>query len=123
MMHTFPPDEAYRRVELDALVLGGDARLLTRLCLTEAVGSLERALLWHGKEDTRRRNSALGKAIGSAQALRLGVDRAHPLGEALLTLYGSAAAQLTAAMIRFDQVVVKQVCADLRDLAEAFDKA
>lgn len=120
MLHIVPPAEAYRRVELDALVLGGDARQLTRLCIAEAVSALERALLWHERADTGRRNTAIGKAIGSVQALRLGVDRTHPLSGALLTMYGSAAARLTGAMIRFNEAVVTEVRADLRDLAEAF---
>lgn len=123
MLQVVCPAEAYRRVELDALVLGGDARQLTKLCLAEAMMSLERALLWDENDESRRRNTALAKAIGSIQALRLGVDRQHPLSDALLTLYGSAASRLTKAVIRFDKDVVAEVCADLRDLAEAFRTA
>lgn len=120
MLQVIPPAEAYRRVELDALVLGGDARQLIKLCLAEAVGSLDRALLWHDKGDRGRRNSALAKAISGIQALRMGIDQQHPLGGALLTLYGSAAARLTRTLIRFDASAVAQVSADLNELADAF---
>lgn len=123
MLHPLPPAEAYRRVQLDAWIAGGDARQLTRICLAEAVGALGRALLWHDRGDGARRSGALGKALSCTQALRLGVDGTQPLGGALLVVYGDTAARLARSLGRFDREGVQAVRDDLLELEQAFNTA
>lgn len=123
MLLPLPPAEAYRRVELDALIAGGDARQLTRLCLAEAIGALNRAVLWHERSDRARRSASLGRALCCVQALRMGVDGAHPLADALLVVYADASAKIARAMVRFDRAVVAAVRRDFLDMEEAFAAA
>lgn len=120
MLHPLEPAEAYRRVELDAWIAGSDQRQLTRVCLAEAVASLGRALAWDEKGDDDRRDMALLRGMSATQALLLGVDRSQPLGPALFTVYGEAGKRLTAALRRFDRLVVASVRQDLSDIEEAF---
>ena len=120
MLHPLDPAEAYRRVELDAWIAGSDQRQLTRVCLSEATAALNRALLWEGRGGSARRDTALVKAMSCIQALLLGVDRAHPLGGALLTVYGEAGGRVAAALQRFDRENVEYIRQDLLDIEQAF---
>lgn len=123
MLHPLEPAEAYRRVELDAWIAGSDQRQLTRVCLSEANAALARALLWDQRGDAARSDKALLMAVSCVQALLLGVDRAHPLGGALLNVYGEAGSRLTASLRRFDRARVAAVRQDLLDMERAFAAA
>lgn len=123
MLHPLEPAEAYRRVELDAWIAGSDQRQLTRVCLSEAIAALARALLWDQRGDATRRDLALLKAVSCVQALVLGVDRAHPLGGALLVVYGEAGSRLASSIRQFDRDGVSAVRQDLLDMERAFAAA
>lgn len=84
------PNEAYRRSLLDARVQGGDTAALVRLCLEQAIVSLNSALFAQERDNPLLRSKALTRALTAITALEMGIDREAPLAEALLQVYGAA---------------------------------
>jgi hypothetical protein len=107
-------------VEIDACIASGDPAQMTRLCIAETIGALNRSLYFASKKDETARRNCLLKAISSIQALQLGVDRDHPMGVALLTLYGSACAGVTRSLRYFDETVITAIRRDFLDIEQAF---
>ncbi len=120
MLHRATPQEAYRRVELDAFIAGGEAAQLTRLCFAEALGALNRSLYFDERGDHQPRSQCLDKAIASIQALRLGVDRDHALGPALLTVYGNALGRLAGQLRTFDSREIVALRQDILEIEQVF---
>lgn len=123
MLHRPSPAEAYRRVEIDAYIVGGEAAQLTRLCLAETIGALNRALYFDSKHQAEQRGACLDKAMSSIQALKLGVDRKQPLAEALLIVYGNAIGQLMRNLRAFDARAVAAIRHDFLEIEQAFAEA
>jgi flagellin-specific chaperone FliS len=117
------PAEAYRRVEIDAYIVGGEAAQLTRLCLAETIGALNRALYFDSRSEAEQRSACLAKASASIQALKLGVDRKQPLAEALLIVYGNAIGRLSRNMREFDARAISALRQDFLDIEQAFAEA
>lgn len=120
MLHRPGPAEAYRRVEIDAYIVGGEAAQMIRLCLAETVGALNRALYFDSKGDADARANCLAKAISCIQALKLGVDRTQPLAQALLVVYGNAVARLTRQLRSFDHQALAALRQDFVEIEQAF---
>lgn len=110
-------------MEIDAFILGGEAAQMTRLCLTELVGALNRALYFDSKGATEARGNCLSKALSCVQALKLSVDRAQPLGKALLIVYGNAAGKVTRNLRNFDPQVIAALRQDFLEIDQAFAEA
>jgi len=123
MLHRPGPAEAYRRVEIDAYIVGGEAAQMTRLCLAETIGALNRALYFDSKADGEARVNCLTKALSCIQALKLGVDRTQPLAEALLVVYGNAVGRLTRNMRIFDARAISALRQDFLEIEQAFAEA
>ncbi len=117
------PAEAYRRVEIDAFIVGGQGAQLTRLCFAEAIGALNRSLYFDGKNEPEARGKCITKAISSVQALRMGIDRKHPIANALLTVYGNAIGRLASNMGSFEPDDIVALRHDLLEIEQAFAQA
>jgi len=118
------PREAYRRSEIDARVQGGaDPANLVHLCLEQAIGGLGLAVIAHERKDPTARSKALTRALSAVTALEIGVDRAAPLSEALLKIYGAARKAILDSVLAFDPVLLGQVRQDFIDIGHAFGRA
>ena len=120
MLHRARPAEAYRRVEIDAFIAGGQAAQLTRLCLAETISALNRALYFDSKGEAQQRGACVAKAVSSIQALTLSVDRAAALGEALLVVYGDAITRIMRNQRAFDSGAIEAIRTDFLELEQAF---
>jgi len=123
MLHRPGPAEAYRRVEIDAYIVGGEAAQMTRLCLAETIGALNRALYFDSKGDGEARTNCLTKGMYCIQALKMGVDRSQPLADALLIVYGNAVGRLTHNMRVFDPQAIAVLRQDFLEIEQAFAEA
>lgn len=112
------PAEIYRRVELDARVEGSDGIGLTRLCLDEAIGELDRARQAHARGNFPARNDALSCASVRISALRNGVAQDNPLRGPLQHLYGSAEHAVRLAIANYRPEVLARVRQDLSDIRD-----
>lgn len=117
------PAEAYRRVAVDACVQGSHGHALTALCFMEATAALRCAIYADRHGHLLLRGRALVRARSAVQALRAGVERSHPLGPALLTIYGSCDAVITRCMTSFDADGVMGAINDLDEILGALDVA
>ncbi len=120
MLAAIAPSEAYLRVEIDAYIFGGNTTQLTRLCLAETIGAINRALFFDANGQPDKRSNALLKALSCVQALKLGVDPGQPLGEALLVVYGDACARLTRGTVKFDRAGMAALRDDFLEMEQAF---
>lgn len=121
MLHRPGPSEAYRRVEIDAYIAGSDARFLTMLCLQEAIAALDRALFADRQRRIDLRAKSTSRAYSCVDALCMGVDAKHPMGEALLTVYGSVRHRLKNSLVSFDPQSIVSLRTDLDELRQAFE--
>lgn len=112
------PQQAYRKVELDALVLGSSGIGLVDLCFERALSALGRALIPGGASFTNR-SRALSDALLALTALRQGVDEMAPLGATLIEFYSTAIDAVSAAILRFDPASLTALKTDLADIHAA----
>lgn len=117
------PAEAYRRVAVDACIQGSRGHALTSLCFLEATSALRRAIYADRNGHLLLRGRALVRARSAVQALRAGVERSHPLGPALLTIYGSCDAAIARGMTHFDADGLTLAITDLEEILAALDVA
>ncbi|MDT0574676.1 flagellar protein FliS [Croceicoccus sp. F390] len=116
MLMRLSPAQAYRRVELDAFIMGAAAADLTAICFDEAIGAIRRAIFAHDRASPDLRDRSLLTAINSIDALRLGVDRNHALAHALLTIYHGAGMLVRSSMRQFDAGNLQQAATDLSEI-------
>ncbi|WP_181815647.1 flagellar protein FliS [Alteripontixanthobacter maritimus] len=114
---------AYRRVELDALVLGSSGPALVHLCLGEAIAALDRAASPIAGSQRSIRSAALCRVLLALSALRAGVDAAKPIGPALLEIYAAASDAVTAATLQYRAEPLARVRQDLCDLRDAIPRS
>lgn len=117
------PEEAYRRVAVEACIRGGAARDITLLCFEQLAGELVRAERADRRGDREARSAALTRAHGALTALEMGLDKAHPLAAPLGHLYGAARAVIIKALVRFEAAGLRQVRLDFAELGEALRAA
>ncbi|NTZ44097.1 hypothetical protein G7A66_13610 [Altererythrobacter sp. SALINAS58] len=89
----------------------------------EATAALRRALYADRHGNLLLRGRELVRARSAVQALRAGVEPNHPLGPALLTIYGSCDAVIARCMTSFDADAVARTITDLDDILSALDTA
>ena len=113
------PSEAYRRVDFDARVKGADSRQLVDLCLEQVAGSLGRAIYAETRGDNAAKSAALTRAVAALTALQMGVDPAHPTGQALLQLYSSARVAALDCVLAFDADKLDAIRRDFIEIRQA----
>lgn len=120
MLRVMDPAAAYRRIEFDACVAGSDAGDLVLLCIAHVRAALSQAI-WADRQDNREsRVRALGQARSGLVALRMGVDRASPIANDLLTLYGAMEDSVTASQFRFNRPAMDRLTIDLDEIAAVY---
>ncbi len=119
MLHLSSPSEAYRRVDFDARVAGGDPRDLTLLCYERLDTALGRALLAEQRSDVAGRSKALTDALAALTALKLGLDPAHPLAASFKIMFDNARQQLLNGVPKIDVAAVSTLREDFAELAGA----
>lgn len=111
------PNEAYRRIEFDARVVGADPRQLVLVCYDQLTGALGRALLGARQGDNRLKSEALTRALAAIAALQMGIDPAAPIAAVLTRFYAAARKALLDCVLDFDPVVVERLRDDFSEIA------
>jgi flagellar protein FliS len=119
MLQNRDPSEAYRRVEFDARVNGGDSRQLVDLCLEQVAGSIGRAIHAAGTGDNGAKSRALTRAVAALTALQLGVDADAPTGQALLQVYQSARTAILDNVLNFNEATLGRIRQDFIEIRQA----
>lgn len=119
MLAITDPNEAYRRSDFDARVQGGDTSALVHLCLEQAILGIGGAQHAQTVANPTLRSKALTRAVAAVIALEMGVDRAAPLGKALLSVYGAVRQVLLDSAVRFDAEALASARQDLIDIKGA----
>jgi len=117
------PDAAYRRVDFDARVTGADPMELVGLCYEHLVAALGSALFAHDRKDNAAKSAALTRAVSALTALQLGVKGTEGVAAALLQFYGAAKSALLDSVLAFDPVRIREVRADILEIASALHGA
>ncbi len=113
------PHDAYRRVELDARIGGGDPRQLVALCYEKLDAALSAALFGHRAGDIAARSKAVTRALSAVTALLLGVDGESDVARALRQFYGAAHHALLDNALGFDAEAIIRLRQDFADIAGA----
>lgn len=119
MLALTDPHEAYRRSSLDARVQGGDSAELVQICLEQVILGLNSAIFAQQRGDLSLRSKSLTRTLTAITALEMGVDRAAPLADALLQVYGSARRILLANVTEFDVDQLARVRSDFVEIEAA----
>ncbi|MEP7222263.1 MAG: flagellar protein FliS [Novosphingobium sp.] len=119
MLARHTPQEAYRRVEMDARVNGSDARQLVSLCYEQMISALGSALHAAGHGDNRGKSAAMTRAMASLTALQLGVSGDTGVAAALRHFYESARRTLLDNVLAFDAVAVSVLRQDFINIGRA----
>ena len=117
------PQEAYRKVDFDARVVGADPRQLVVLCYEQLTGALSRALHAASLGDNRAKSEALTRALAAITALQMGIDPAAPVASALGHFYAAARQALLDCVLDFQPRTVEQLRGDFAEIAGALAKA
>lgn len=113
------PQEAYRRIDFDARVVGADPRQLLALCFEQLVSALGSALYAAEHGDNRLKSHSLTRALSALTALQMGVDRDQPIAPALFTLYEAARRAVLDSVLDFDDEKLALVRQDFIDISAA----
>jgi flagellar protein FliS len=113
------PQDAYRRVEIDARVGGSDPRQLVVLCYEQLIGALGSAIVAHQRKDNAAKSAAITRALSSLAALQLGVDGEGEVAWALRHLYEATRRSLLDMVLRFDAATVETIRTDYVDILRA----
>lgn len=117
------PEEAYRKVTVEARVRSGEAREITLLCFEVVVGELVRAERADLRGDGEARSAALTRAHGALAALEMGLDPANPMAGPLRQIYAAARAVIIKGLARFDAGRLREVRRDFSELGAALKAA
>ena len=113
------PQEAYRRVDLDARVAGADPRQLVTLCYEQLSAALASALFAHESGNNQARSQAITRALSAITALQLGVAGDEGVAGSLHQFYASVRGALLDAALDFAPRRIAAVRADLIEIAAA----
>lgn len=117
------PNQAYRRVDFEARVVGGSPRDLVLVCYDQLGQSIARALACHDRRDNLGKSEALTRALTAIAALQMGIDPAAPMAGALGDFYAGARRVLLDAVLNFDPGALASLNQDVRDVARALADA
>lgn len=117
------PDEAYRKVELDARIEGSDGEGLAKICLEAVIQSLDRACIAHSRGKAIMRNEALTRANMIILGMERALDPANPLSGAIREFYGGAKFTIAGAISDFDGPAISRLRDDFDEILSAlFEK-
>jgi flagellar protein FliS len=119
MLARHTPQEAYRRVEMDARVTGSDPWQLVSLCYEQLIGALGSALHAAAHGDNRGKSAGMTRAISSLTALQLGVSGETGVAAALRHFYESTRRTLLDNVLDFNPQAVSAMRQDFIDIARA----
>lgn len=117
------PQDAYRRVEIDARVGGSDPRQLVTLCYEQLIGALGSALYAAQAGDNRGKSQAITKALSALTALQIGVTGDEQVAWALRHLYEATRMALLDSVLAFDAATVATIRGDYVDILKAMTSA
>ncbi len=118
-----PPQDAYRRVEIDARVGGSDPRQLVTLCYEQLIGALGSALHAGQTSDNRGKSQAITKALSALTALQIGVTGDAQVAWALRHLYEATRKALLDSALAFDANSIATIRNDYVDILKAMTAA
>ena len=113
------PQDAYRRVELDARIGGSDPRQLVSLCYEQLIGALGTALHAAEAGDNQRKSESLTRALSSLTALQLGVSGEGEITWALRHLYEATRKSVLDSVLAFDAEAIATIRQDYIDILRA----
>ncbi|MEO5598690.1 MAG: flagellar protein FliS [Novosphingobium sp.] len=119
MLARHTPQEAYRRVEMDARVNGSDARQLVSLCYEQLISALGSALHAAARGDNRGKSAGMTRAMASLTALQLGVSGETGIATALRHFYEAARRTLLDNVLAFDADAISAMRQDFIDIGRA----
>jgi flagellar protein FliS len=119
MLARHTPQEAYRRVEMDARVNGSDPRQLVSLCYEQLIGALGSALHAAAQGDNRGKSAGMTRAMSSLTALQLGVSGEGGVADALRHFYEATRRTLLDNVLAFDPQTIATMRQDFIDIAKA----
>jgi flagellar protein FliS len=117
------PQDAYRRVELDARIGGSDPRQLVTLCYEQLIGALGSALHAAERGDNRGKSESLTRALSTVTALQLGVSGENDVSWALRHLYEATRKSLLDCVLAFDADAITLIRQDYVDILRAMTSA
>lgn len=113
------PQEAYRRVAIDARIAGAGRGQLVLMCYEQLDLALGASLLAATRRDNAAKSQALTRALSSLTALQLGVSHEAAIASALRQFYEAARARLLDNVLAFDAEAVRALRSDFAEIARA----
>ncbi|MFM5908737.1 MAG: flagellar export chaperone FliS [Novosphingobium sp.] len=113
------PQDAYRRVELEARIGGSDPRQLVTLCYEQLIGALGTALHAAERGDNQKKSEGLTRAMSAVTALQLGVTGEGEVTWALRHLYEATRKALLDSVLTFDARAIAVIRQDYIDILGA----
>lgn len=120
MLAAHDPGLAYRRSSFEARLLAASPQDMVLVCLDDLLANLVRFEQAELRDDRASRSSALTRCITALTALEMGVDRAAPLGAALLQLYAAAKSTLLGMVVSIEVGQLRTIKADFEDIRNSF---
>ena len=117
------PHDAYRKVQVNARILGSDHKDLVAICFEQVVSEVGRAIRANDTGDTTNRSEALTRAIAAITALEMGLDRNNPVAGALEHLYAVARETILGCVVSFDTEAMSEVRSDFAEIGAALSAA
>lgn len=113
------PDEAYRKVDLDARIEGSDGEGLAKICLEAVVQSLDRACIAHRRGRSAARNAALARANAVILGMERALDPSNSLSVAMREFYGAASVMIGRAIGNFEERAIGGLRDDFDEILSA----
>ena len=117
------PHDAYRKVQVNARILGSDPKDLVAICFEQVVSELGRAIRANETGDSGIRSDGLTRAIAAITALEMGLDRNNPVAGALEHLYSAARETILNCVLTFDSEALAEVRSDFAEIGAALTTA
>ena len=117
------PHDAYRKVQVNARILGSDNKELVAFCFEQVVSEVGRAIRAHEMGDAANRSEGLTRANAAITALEMGLDRNNPVAGALEQLYGAARETILNCVVSFDPEALREMRADFAEIGAALTAA
>ena len=117
------PQDAYRRVEIDARIGGSDPRQLVTLCYEQLIGALGSALHAARGADNSGRSAGMTRSLSALAALQIGVGGDEQVAHALRHLYEATRQALLDSVLVFDAETIETIRADYIEILRAMTGA